>query len=212
MCGVGGSRSGAPARTGQEIAPLALQKVPDPTHPESRWETSFGGTSIFLSWDPLVWVLIRERRSGRLCLDLPRTPPEPDSCRLLLDSGPPDSSVLCAPHSYVQHSPEATNCDAGFSHTSWPQLQSRSAAPCIWARRRSGSPLRGPNGRGHPVWSAGFSGSGDAHGPLRSALSREDSQSCRLRTPGRGARLSPPDASCATRWWLLGSARRTRGS
>ncbi|KAL1779169.1 hypothetical protein HispidOSU_012531, partial [Sigmodon hispidus] len=43
------------------------------------------------------WVLIRERRSGRLCLDLPRTPGEPDSCRLLLDSGPPDSSVLCAP-------------------------------------------------------------------------------------------------------------------
>lgn len=166
---------------------------------------------IFLSWDPLGWVLIRERRSGPLCLDLPRTPREPDSCRLLLDSGPPDSSVLCAPHSHVQHSPEATNCDAGFSHTSWPQLQGRSAAPCIWARRRSGSPLRGPDGRGHPVWSAGFSRYGDAHDPLRSALSREDAQSCRLRTPGRGARLSPSDASCATRWWLLESARRTRG-
>lgn len=64
----GGLKVGGPCKNWPRDRSSCPAKVPDPTHPESRWETSFGGTSIFLSWDPLGWVLIRERRSGRATL------------------------------------------------------------------------------------------------------------------------------------------------
>lgn len=71
-------------------------KVPGPAHPSGAGRRPpLVGPRFFLSWDPLCWVRIRERKSGRLCLDLPRTPDELGSCCLLLDSGPLDSSVLC---------------------------------------------------------------------------------------------------------------------
>jgi hypothetical protein len=193
------------------IAPHGLKKFPSNAprlavvggHP-------LPGTWLFPPWDPLGQIGGASRR--RLRLDLPGTRGEPGYDSLLLGPSPPNSFALSGPPGTLsmrfrqQWGVLASHLLSATSRAGQP----RPGAPA-WARRGSGQvralrPLSGLAEREVSGWIPG--------GAIRSSSLRRGWRLgvLWLRTPGRGARLSPPDAGSAARSLLLRPRRRTRGS